>query len=453
MLITDIKRSDRVRTDLGDIDELAASIKTFGLLQPIRVNRQNELILGGRRLAALEKNGVTELTEGVHFIYEDDVSSVFLREAELEENVRRKSMSWQEQVKAVAKIHTLRKVHAGRAGEDWYNNHTGVLLGVSASYVNYALTLANLIDTDNEIKAASGPREALTILSKRAEAKAVAELAKRASTSTTIAPVISPVKQQSILDAALTPAGPSIATVNVSSSLSERYVNMDCLEFMKTLSDGSVPHIVTDPPYGIEMDNFEQTNTGMSVDSVAATHVVKENESLFAKMVPEFARILKPTGFCVMFCDVMQWQYLYDLLTANGFKVQRWPVVWLKTHQCMNQMAGFNFTKNFELAIVARRPDARLVSPQNGSIFPASGLEGRDKFNHPFVKPAAIWKSIFRAIMQPGEWFFDPFMGEGSSILAGLDAGIQSYGCEIDPNHHQRALVHISNTMAEDVPF
>jgi ParB family chromosome partitioning protein len=49
------------RQDLGDIESLAASIKEFGLLNPILVTDKNHLVAGRRRLAACKLLGWTEI--------------------------------------------------------------------------------------------------------------------------------------------------------------------------------------------------------------------------------------------------------------------------------------------------------------------------------------------------------------------------------------------------------
>src|SRR5699024_12290498 len=47
----------RHRTDLGDIDALAASIDRDGLLQPLTITIDGVLVCGARRLAAIKKLG------------------------------------------------------------------------------------------------------------------------------------------------------------------------------------------------------------------------------------------------------------------------------------------------------------------------------------------------------------------------------------------------------------
>lgn len=84
-----VKVGDRRREDYGDIAALAASIAEHGLLHPIVVDADDNLVAGGRRLKAVEQLGwisvpVTRL---------GDLTETQLREVELEENLRRKDLT------------------------------------------------------------------------------------------------------------------------------------------------------------------------------------------------------------------------------------------------------------------------------------------------------------------------------------------------------------------------
>ncbi|MBQ1198294.1 MAG: ParB N-terminal domain-containing protein, partial [Spirochaetaceae bacterium] len=54
VLIKDIKIKKRVRKDLGDLELLKDSIKRYGLMNPITINSQYELVAGHRRLEAMK---------------------------------------------------------------------------------------------------------------------------------------------------------------------------------------------------------------------------------------------------------------------------------------------------------------------------------------------------------------------------------------------------------------
>ena len=53
--INDIKIKKRVRRDLGDLEALKNSLRTYGLLNPITINGKYELIAGERRLQAAKQ--------------------------------------------------------------------------------------------------------------------------------------------------------------------------------------------------------------------------------------------------------------------------------------------------------------------------------------------------------------------------------------------------------------
>jgi ParB family chromosome partitioning protein len=79
----------RFRQNLGDLKPLIESIKRHGLLHPIVLSEDNQLICGRRRLAAYMQLKYTE----IEVTY---TNSTDLREAEADENVVRKDFSVEE---------------------------------------------------------------------------------------------------------------------------------------------------------------------------------------------------------------------------------------------------------------------------------------------------------------------------------------------------------------------
>lgn len=90
--ISDIKVKRRVRKDLGDLESLKTSLRTYGLLNPITLNSRYELIAGERRLEAAKQLGWTTINAQVLEIA-DKVSQL---EIELEENIQRHDFTEEE---------------------------------------------------------------------------------------------------------------------------------------------------------------------------------------------------------------------------------------------------------------------------------------------------------------------------------------------------------------------
>lgn len=139
--IASIFVKDRQRIDLGDIDDLTESLRCFGLIQPIVVNQQGQLIAGGRRLAAATKLGWTS----IDICRRETLTQDELHMLELEENIRRKDETWQERCLHITHIHTLKQSSAAIDGESWSQKATGQMLGISDAHVNYNLMIARLL--------------------------------------------------------------------------------------------------------------------------------------------------------------------------------------------------------------------------------------------------------------------------------------------------------------------
>jgi len=76
IVVADIKIGDRFRRDLGDIGGMADSIKEVGLLQPILVNTDLQLISGIRRLAAHRHLGREQILARVLDIEDPVLASI-----------------------------------------------------------------------------------------------------------------------------------------------------------------------------------------------------------------------------------------------------------------------------------------------------------------------------------------------------------------------------------------
>lgn len=102
--ISDIKIKKRIRKDLGNLDDLKESLRTYGLLNPITVNHKYELIAGERRLQAAKAIGWTSINANVV----ENLSELDELEMEIEENNQRKEFTEEELLEGYKRLEKLR---------------------------------------------------------------------------------------------------------------------------------------------------------------------------------------------------------------------------------------------------------------------------------------------------------------------------------------------------------
>lgn len=479
ILLTTIFDSGRARSDknYGDLSGLKESIQSLGSIHPITLSRRldgsgYDLVAGGRRTRAMRELGISELHHGsvlnpakLGYLFEDEVPLHRRKEAELDENLHRLGMDWIDDVLLVSEVHTL-KSNSGK----WGYRQTAELLGKGFSKSNVALSLvvAGLIRAqDKEILACENLYNATQLLIKRKEDIALAENRRRAQGAVPQG-LTGPPVGTSFIDAFTMDLGPkktwtdplttptqSIVTVDEQANeteqnavipLSRMFFQGDCIEVMKSLPPSSFHHVVTDIPYGIDMDNL----TEKGKDDVAGEHEVEANVELMLPFLTEAFRVVKPGGYCIFWYDLDHHEKLQTWALEEGWTVQRWPLTWVKTHNCRNNCPGLNYTKATEVALVLRKDSSStLRKPMLKNYWIGDGSAERSLYNNKFAKPSALWKElIYDAIAFPGQSVFDPFVGEGSASRAAAQMGLLPYGVEINPKHFNRLMENMKAVYA-----
>ena len=137
-----VNREGRQRRALTDIPNLADSINRLGLIQPIVTTRAHELVAGERRLAACTSLGHTHIS----IQYVDELDPPHLRAIELEENIKRCVLVWQDECRAVNEYYELVK------SEDptFSQKELGLSLGLSQPSVSQRIMVAQELLGGNE---------------------------------------------------------------------------------------------------------------------------------------------------------------------------------------------------------------------------------------------------------------------------------------------------------------
>jgi hypothetical protein len=177
--LSQIKIGHRQRTEYSGVDELADSIKRLGQFHQIGLRTDGTLVWGYHRVMAAQQLGWTD----IEAIVRDDLTEDMAYECELEEDIRRKSRTWQEEVIAVGNLFYIKARRARQDGETFGVREMSQYTSFGKSVVaNYVYTMSNALTKepkDEQLWACENYSGALELLRQREETAAYQEMQSR----------------------------------------------------------------------------------------------------------------------------------------------------------------------------------------------------------------------------------------------------------------------------------
>lgn len=414
-VITVNEELPRHRKELGKIQEMVTSIKTFGQFQPIVINRNNELIFGGRRLAACLLGGFK-----VRTCYKDTIDILLMREMELEENIQRKALTPAEEVIAVADLVTLKQTRLGKPVQGQLGGFTledaAETLGKTKGSVIADLQLADAVRAFPNLS---------TCKTKSDIKKAVKGLERT---------------HQNIK---------ALASYEETIKKTDKFilVNRDALEHMYGVGDNTVDLLFTDPPYGINIDKVAMSIGGETGGDITTTGI-KYNDSpenalvLYQALATESARFCKDTAHACIFVGPSHFWIIKEMFNQAGWICSERPVIWIKAGSGQNNNPDAWFSSAYEMLLFARMPNAKLVLWGKPDWIQCNIVSSEHRL-HQAEKPVLLCKELIARTTMPGLYMYDPFMGSGAIIEAAFEMKLLSIGCEVAEESYANAVARM----------
>ncbi len=218
----------------------------------------------------------------------------------------------------------------------------------------------------------------------------------------------------------------------VGMTVSLRYA--DARDVLRTIPDGGVDLIVTDPPYPVISGGAGNPGDGSPSGIIASNDgkITRHNDIDISEYAGELFRVLRDPGHCYVMVNMLNLWRFHAELTRVGFQVHN-LLVWHKTNVTPNRW----YMKNAEYVLFLRKG---LAFPINdcGLKTVQTMRSVRERF-HPTEKPIKLMQQWIEASSQPGETVLDPFMGAGSTAVAAHRVGRRFIGVEIDPEYYMAA--------------
>lgn len=402
---------DRIRKEFDEaaIDELAASIVSKGLMNPVTVRKQGSdifLVAGERRLRTIRKlheakarffcNGTPVPPNHIPCLYLSELSPMMALEAELEENVCRRDLTWQESATARKKLFDLRRVQAESEGKTYTLSDLSVELEKAGSgraqtrSLREEMAVAQFLDKP-EVREAKTLKEAMGA-------------AKKAS-------------ERFLLEA----LGEAVTDAQIKTEHS--LIVGDCLVEMAKLPAGRFSVICTDPPYGINIQD--------SGSMVTHDHHYQDGPDVLAKILrfapAEFARITTPQAHLYWFCDFRWFDRICAAVTAAGFEPYPFPIIWWKRGKAMAPDIVRWPKREYECVVFASKGDKPTLKVAGDVIATSYGSDLQQA-----EKPKDLYVELLSRSAMTGDHIIDPFCGSGVIFTAADELKLSATGIELD---------------------
>ena len=216
-----------------------------------------------------------------------------------------------------------------------------------------------------------------------------------------------------------------------------KILNVNCIEYMKTLPDKSVDFILTDIPYEEVQRETQGLSQMKSLDSLGAAD--KGTFSL-EEFLPEVYRICK-NSICI-FCGREQFSEI-----SKYFKDQPGTtrtIVWQKTNPVPSN-GKYVYLSGVELAVWFKRRGAKTFNAFCKNTVFSYPIPGGKKRIHPTQKHWDLWKELIEDNTNEGDLIFDPCAGGLTTVQAALDLNREFICCELDKDFYQKGKEFIIN--------
>lgn len=407
-----VDREDRQRRTLVNIEDLAASIARRGLINPIVIDEDGKLLAGERRLTACRALGWTQI-ECRTF---SDLSDFEKQLLELDENIQREDLAWQDQVSTVNKIHSLYSTEY----LDWTQEKTAEETGFSLRWVRQALLVASNMDkpevsSADKFSVARGISERALARKKDSAVASVSKVLTEVAAERGIVTEEPPTRQPPLL-------------------------HEDFSEWSATYSGPKFNMIHCDFPYGVGMHNSDQ-------GAGAAFGTYADDPDIFWHLIATLTRsmenVVADSAHLIFWFSMDYYSRTKECLEVMGWKVDPFPLVWHKSDNTgIIPDARRGPRRIYETAFFGSRGDRLLATGSygQGPVANCFAVGGSDKTLHMNEKPIAMLRHFMRMCVDEYSSVLDPTCGSANALKAAELLGAASVlGIERDENFFGRS--------------
>src|SRR5215467_9350044 len=493
-----VLREERQRRSI-DTEGLQKSIATIGLINPIVVKIDDQgrhvLVAGERRLNACR----ALKWEEIPVQFSDELTPIQSSIIELEENIKRKELPWQDLVNAVSNLHAL---HI-ESEDKWTQTNTAEVLSLTEGTISVYLKVARFM-TDERILKCQTVRQAYDVIDRRETRRKEAafaqllegdydeddpstypELRVDGEDEDADLPPLTPLTREQVLTAqeqdlvsmgmikingiwttdpnsrtelkGITPLSPLAPIVidgregregrKASISLGDLAADIQhtsFLEWAPSYNGSRFNFIHVDFPYGAvevgpQMRGNEHT-------------IYEDSPDIYMNLLNCFAdnldRFFSVSGWIMFWYSERLGRETRDLFKykAPSLEIQTHPLIWLHSDNSgISSEYKWRPRHIYDTALLMHRGDMPLVRLKSDAHASPSSRE-----IHPSTKPEAMLRYFFEMFVDDQTSLFDPTCGGGSALRAAESLGAKRVmGLELSWEYCEAARLALKDSRAK----
>lgn len=410
---------DRQRKDLGELDGIKNSFQELGQLVPIIVDETGNgkflLIAGERRLTAAKQLGWIEIEAKLR----TDLSERERTLIEFEENIRRKQLSWVEEIRAVRAFANIAKEPLQMVAKS---------LGMAAETVSKMITTADAVDADPKLENCPNFTSAYNQYQIRKNRELDAAFEDIRLNLDPADKLDKPIEEDEKVE--IKQIVPPKAPINADFHALEE----DFALWVKNYEDRRFNFIHCDFPYGLNMGTAPLQNSSPRWDTTDERY--EDAPETFDRLVISFFenqdKFIADSAHCIFWVAHKNFGKIASRFAYYGWNVCETPLIWHKSDNAGIAPDPYRWPRRtYEIAVFASRGDRKILK-----IKAASYAGPTTKEYHLSEKPLDMLSHFFEMVIDGHSEILDPTCGSGTSLRVAKKFGAKrGLGLDINGNH------------------
>ncbi len=349
------------------------------------LDEQDVLIVGARRIKAAESIGWAEIGY-IRFAELDEITKLRI---ELEENIRRKALTYLEEVKAKARIvammleqGTIKVAARGRGVGKTNIRAAAEVMEERYSGLSEDLQVAEMMEEDKDAFVEGiGRNEALRVAKQIKLRKAYARYAELTKDS-----------KQTL--------GSKVQAIKI--------IHGNMLQVEVPLPLPSL--VITDPPYGIDVAKTMLKGRERRIEFSYFSDEELEVRELIPDWLQTIHNCTTEDAHIYFFSSIQNYTLLRDVANVLGWQMDPVPIIWHNKVQGTALNPEVYHARVWEPIFFFRKGKKPIINTRPNYI----NIPGMVESIHPTEKPKELFTDLAERSYAPGDVLFDPFAGTGT---------------------------------------